>query len=360
MNTQSRIFVAGHRGLVGSAVMNELERRGYAYIIAATSSELDLRNQAATLRFFEEHKPEFVFLCAAKVGGIVANNTYKADFIYDNMAIALNVIHSAYAVGVKKLLNLGSSCIYPKFAEQPISENSLLTGLLEPTNEPYAIAKIAAIKLCRYFNEQYHTDFISAMPTNLYGENDNYNLETSHVLPAMMRKFVLAKALNDGNYDLIRADFSTTALGFAIDATQATASEESIRSTLSQFGITEKSITLWGSGSPLREFLHSRDLANACVYIMESLNASAIGEVINVGFGSDISIRDVAQLIKEVVGYKGTIEWDTTKPDGTPRKLMDSSRINTLGWTPSISLRAGLEQTIRKYIATIQAASKNN
>ncbi|MEQ9220308.1 MAG: GDP-L-fucose synthase [Cyclobacteriaceae bacterium] len=299
MDNSSKIFVAGHRGMVGSAIVRHLEADGFNNIIVKTSKELDLRNQQAVEEFFQTEKPEYVFLAAAKVGGIHANNTYRADFLYDNLAMEANVIHSAHTHKVKKLLFLGSSCIYPKMAEQPLKEESLLTGLLEPTNEPYAIAKIAGIKLCESYRDQYGDNFISAMPTNLYGPNDNYDLNNSHVLPALIRKFHSAKVNKDPN------------------------------------------VTVWGTGSPLREFLHVDDLAEALVFLMNNYDEKLF---VNVGYGADLSIKDLALLVKEVVGYEGELVFDTSKPDGTPRKLMDSSRIHKLGWKPKISLREGIAQ----------------
>lgn len=297
MDKSSKIFVAGHRGMVGSAIVRHLEVDGFNNIIVKTSKELDLRNQQAVENFFQSEKPEYIFLAAAKVGGIHANNTYRADFLYDNLAMEANVIHSSHTHSVKKLLFLGSSCIYPKMAEQPLKEESLLTGLLEPTNEPYAIAKIAGIKLCESYRDQYQANFISAMPTNLYGPNDNYDLNNSHVLPALIRKFHTAKVNNEPN------------------------------------------VTVWGTGSPLREFLHVDDLAEALVFLMNNYDEKLF---VNVGYGEDLSIKDLALLVKEVVGYEGELVFDTSKPDGTPRKLMDSSRIHKLGWKPRISLREGI------------------
>jgi GDP-L-fucose synthase len=283
--------------MVGSAIVRSLENQGYANLIYKTSKELDLTNQTQVQSFFENEKPEFVFLAAAKVGGIVANNTYRADFIYQNLMIQNNVIHAAYENGVTKLMFLGSSCIYPKNAPQPLKEEYLLTGLLEPTNEPYAIAKIAGIKMCEAYRDQYGCNFISVMPTNLYGPNDNYDLNNSHVLPALLRKFIEAKANGD------------------------------------------KTVTIWGSGTPLREFLHAADLASACLYLMKNYNESGL---VNIGVGEDISIIDLARLVKKIVGFEGEILTDTTKPDGTPRKLMDVSKLADLGWRSSITLEEGI------------------
>ena len=299
MEKEAKIYIAGHRGMVGSALQRNLQSKGYDNFITRTSSELDLRNQQAVSSFFDETKPDYVFLAAAKVGGIHANNIYKGEFIYDNLMIETNVIHAAYQNQVKKLMFLGSSCIYPKLAPQPLKEEYLLTGLLEPTNEPYAIAKIAGIKLCDAYRAQYGCNFISVMPTNLYGPNDNYNLDTSHVLPAIMRKMILAKQNGDPYMEI------------------------------------------WGSGSPKREFLYADDLAEACYFLMENYNEP---HPINVGTGNELSIMDLALNIKKIVGYKGQIRTNTSKPDGTPRKLMDVSKLNDLGWCASISLEEGLKQ----------------
>lgn len=305
LSSHHKIYVAGHRGMVGSALVRLLHQRGFTNIIVATHKELDLCNQQAVESFFETVRPEFVFLAAAKVGGIHANNTYKADFIYDNLVIASNIIHSAWKYKVQKLVNLGSSCIYPKHAPQPIKEEYLLSGPLEPTNEPYAIAKIAAIKLCQYFNEQYHTNFLSAMPSNLYGPGDNFELENSHVLPAMIRKFHDAKISN--------AD----------------------------------AVTLWGDGTPEREFLFVEDLVQGLLLMMQDISCEDMGSHINIGYGSDISIKNLALLVKDIVGYTGTIEWTPSMPNGTPKKLMDSSTIHTLGWHATTTLEQGIALSYR-------------
>ncbi len=309
MEKNARIFIAGHRGMVGSAIHRLLEKKGFSQLVLRTSKELDLRNQKVTEEFFNIEKPEYVFLAAAKVGGIVANNTYRADFIYDNIALQTNIIHSAKMAGVKKLLFLGSSCIYPRLAPQPLKEEYLLTGLLEPTNEPYAIAKIAGIKMCDAYRHQYGCNFISAMPTNLYGPNDNFDLETSHVLPALIRKIHRAKLAGD------------------------------------------KEVVIWGTGKPLREFLHVDDLAEACLFLMQHWNEPGH---INVGSGKEISIADLARLTAGVIGYNGSFVFDTTKPDGTPRKLMDVSRINKLGWKHTIELEqgiAGVYESVKKNLS---------
>lgn len=347
MNRASKIYVAGHRGMVGSAILKALRDRKYENFVTRTHAEMDLTRQADVEAFFYNEKPEYVFLAAAKVGGILANDTYKADFIYRNIMIAANVIHAAYQNGVKKLLNLGSSCIYPKFASQPMNEECLLTGVLEPTNESYAIAKISAIKLCRYYNEQYGTNFISAMPTNLYGPNDNYDLETSHVLPALIRKFYLAKLLQERDYDSIKTDFKKYGISCAKNV--ETLTEDEIANILNKYGIHGQYIRLWGSGSPFREFLYSEDLAQACVFLMKHHDSKDIGEFVNIGTGADIQIRDVALMIKEITGFSGEIQWDISKPDGTPRKLLDVGKINKLGWKAKIDLESGIRLSYTDY-----------
>lgn len=311
MNKQSKIYVAGHNGLVGSAIVRHLKANGYEHIIHKTSKELDLRNQLAVNEFFEKEKPEYVFLAAAKVGGILANSTYPAQFLYDNLMIQSNVIEAARINGVKKLLFLGSTCIYPKMASQPMKEEYLLTGELEPTNEPYALAKIAGIKMCNAYNKQYGTEFISVMPTNLYGPNDNFDLETSHVLPALMRKVHEAKVNN------------------------------------------EPSVTIWGSGTPLREFLHVNDMAAACVYLMGYRSSEEVGEFVNIGTGREVSIRELAELLCKVIGFDGELVFDTTKPDGTPRKLTDVTKLYKLGWKHKIELKEGVQDTYKWYFENV-------
>jgi GDP-L-fucose synthase len=339
----SKVYVAGHRGLVGSAILCALKSAGYKNIITRTSADLDLRRQAAVERFFDKEKPEYVFLAAAKVGGIHANSTYTADFIYDNIMIAANVINAAYRSGTKKLLNLGSSCIYPRFCRQPMKEESLLTGELEPTNEPYAIAKISAIKLCRYYNEQYGTNFVSLMPTNLYGPGDNFDLENSHVLPALIRKFHLAKLLSENRFEDIAKDLKL--FGNGTNATRKAA----IAGHLSKYGIATDSVTLWGSGKPFREFLYVEDLANAAVFVMERYDYKDIGEFINIGAGRDLKIKKMALIVKNIVGFKGAIKHDLFKPDGMPKKLLDITRIKSLGWEPKIQLEEGIKKTYQWY-----------
>ncbi len=305
MEKSAKIYVAGHRGMVGSAIVRELKNLGYQNILVRTSSELDLRNQSAVEAFYAAERPEYVFVSAAKVGGILANNTYRADFLYDNLSIQNNLIHFAHVYGVKKLLFLGSSCIYPKMAQQPLKEDYLLSGFLEPTNEPYAIAKITGIKMCEAYRDQYGCNFISAMPTNMYGPNDNYHPENSHVLPALIRKFHEAKV--QGN----------------------------------------DSVTVWGDGSPFREFLYADDLANALVYLMLNYNEK---QFVNVGFGDEITIKDLALLIQKVVGFEGQLTFDTTKPNGTPRKLMDSSRLFATGWKPTTQLEEGIKLAYQDFL----------
>lgn len=305
MNKNAKIYIAGHRGLVGSAIFRKLEKEGYNNLVLKTSKELDLRNKEAVDEFFELEKPDYVFLAAAKVGGIVANNEYPADFIRDNLLIQTNVIDAAYRNNVEKLLFLGSTCIYPKLAPQPLKEEYLLTGELEPTNEPYAIAKIAGIKMCESYNRQYGTKYISAMPTNLYGENDNFDLKTSHVLPALIRKFHEAKESN------------------------------------SAF------VEMWGTGTPKREFLYSDDLADACLFLMRNYEGN---EIVNIGVGEDITIKELGEKVKEVVGFEGEIRFDTTQPDGTPRKLVDTTKINLLGWKATTHLESGLQKAYRWFL----------
>lgn len=304
MEKNARIYVAGHRGMVGSAIVRKLDHEGHTNLLLKTSAELDLRNQQAVDSFFEDNRPEYVFLAAAKVGGIHANNVYRAEFLYDNLMIEANIIHAAYKHGVKKLLFLGSSCIYPKLAQQPLQEESLLTGALEPTNEPYAIAKIAGIKLCEAYRDQYGCNFISAMPTNLYGPNDNYDLNNSHVLPALIRKFHTAKVNG------------------------------------------ESEVEVWGTGSPLREFLHVDDLAEGCYHLMLNYNEKMF---VNIGTGEDLTIKALAELVRDIVGFSGQIRWNTEKPDGTPRKLMDVSRIHRFGWKHRIDLRNGIAAVYQEF-----------
>lgn len=349
----SKIYIAGHTGLVGSAILRNLQSKGYSNFALYPIEELDLKRQRLVEELFEKEKPEYIFIAAAKVGGIVANNTYKAEFIYDNLMIASNIIHSAYKYGVKKLLNLGSSCIYPKFAPQPMKEDYLLTGGLEPTNEPYAIAKIAAIKLCRYYNEQYGTDFISVMPTNLYGMNDNYNLETSHVLPALVRKMILGKFLHEYNFNALIGDVSLYRIGFGYDEKINKSNAEEIIDSLEKIGVSGDYIKVWGSGEVFREFLHVEDMAEACVFLMENYSHKEIGEFINIGTGTDIAIKDLVYLVKEITGYTGEIHFDKDKPEGTPKKLLDVSRLMNLGWKPKVTLEEGIKKVVADYLSLI-------
>ena len=395
MNKDSKIYIAGHLGLVGGGIWRAFERHGYTNLIGRSIDEVDLMNQAAVQEFFATEKPDVVVLVAAKVGGIQANSLYRGQFIYENMMIEMNVIHAAKEHGVKKLLFLGSSCIYPKLAPQPLKEEHLLTGPLEPTNEPYAIAKIAGIRLCDAYNRQYGTNFISAMPTNMYGPGDNYHPENSHVLPAMIRKMHLARLLECG-------DFDELALVYAHEQkseVKGPTSEGELLDWLTTSGISQSSalcppaaanamadkptpdlrpltpdlcpptsgarrvtLALWGSGTPLREFLYSDDLAEACVFLVENANyeemaftddSGTVQSHINVGSGREITIKGLAETVKEVIGFGGELEWDTSKPDGTPRKLMDSSRINSLGWTPQIDLKEGIAHAYQDYLSRV-------
>ncbi len=420
MQVDSKIYVAGHTGLVGSAVLRALKKHGYKNIVTKDFQDLDLRSQAQVEAFFQENRPEYVFLAAAKVGGIWANSTQKADFIYDNLMISANVIHASHKFGVKKLLNLGSSCIYPKNAPQPLKEEYLLSGLLEPTNEAYAIAKISALKLCRYFNEQYGTNFISVMPTNLYGQNDNFNLETAHVLPAMIRKFHLAKLLAAKDFSSIRSDFEKFGLPqpgaspkgdgssrLRLDSYGAQASrplilpcppklsqakagslskdrpavpgvatkgegwepvegcelqkrsieifsDSEITELLAKFGITPEALVLWGTGAVYREFLHVDDLGLALILLINNYDFKDLGECINIGVGTDLKISELAQLIKNIVGFDGDIKFDHASSDGTPRKLLDVNRISKLGWRVQTPLESGIKKTYEWYCDSYQ------
>jgi GDP-L-fucose synthase len=366
MKSNSRIYVAGHLGLVGSALWKNLQAKGYTNLIGRTISELNLMDTQAVNQFFETERPEYVILAAAKVGGIVANNTYRGQFIYENLMIQNNVIHAAYLYGVKKLLFLGSTCIYPREAPQPMPEDCLLTGPLEYTNEPYAIAKIAGIKLCESYNLQYGTNFISVMPTNLYGPNDNFDLEKSHVLPAMLRKMYLGKCLEENNWDAIRLDLNKR----PIEGISGENTNNEILTILLKYGIRINSsefaqlasVELWGTGTPLREFLWSEEMADACVFLMENVdfkdtirdNSHSIREIrnthINIGTGIEITIRDLAYLIKEKIGFKGELVFNTDKPDGTMRKLTDPSKLHSLGWHHKIEIDEGIERLYQWYI----------
>ncbi|MFW5830984.1 MAG: GDP-L-fucose synthase family protein [Prolixibacteraceae bacterium] len=370
MDLNSKIYVAGHTGLVGSAIWKNLKNKGYKNLIGRSLSELNLLDQEATAQFFEKEKPEFVFLAAAKVGGIVANNTYRGEFIYENLTIQNNVIHNAWKSGVKKLLFLGSTCIYPKESPQPMKEEYLLTSPLEYTNEPYAIAKIAGIKLCESYNLQYKTNFISVMPTNLYGPNDNFDLEKSHVLPALLRKIYLAKSLEENNLGAIREDLQKR----PIENVDGEASEEEMETILGKYGVNKTngtvSVEIWGTGKPMREFLWSEEMADACVFLMENVDFKDVlkemkgdyaednsgkpkGEIrnthINIGTGNEISIKNLAELIKKTVGFKGELFFNTSKPDGTMRKLTDPGKLNALGWKHQIDIEEGVHKIYEWY-----------
>ncbi len=349
MNKEAKIYVAGHEGLVGSALVRTLHKEGYNNLITRSFTDLDLRNQSTVDEFFYNEKPEYVFLAAAKVGGILANNTYKAEFIYDNIMIAANVIHASYKSGVKKLLNLGSSCIYPKNAPQPLKEEYLLTGPLEQTNEPYAIAKIAAIKLCQYYNEQYGTNFISVMPTNLYGPNDNFNLETAHVLPALLRKFHLAKLLQRDDFETIKIDLQKHKIGYGLDEKVKFQDHTNISAILQQVGITAHNVTLWGTGKPRREFLYVDDLAESIIFLIKNNNANDIGQIINIGDGVDVSVKDLAEIIKAIVEFNGQVLLDATKPDGVDRKLLNVTMVTKLGWASKNTLEKGIKKLYQWY-----------
>lgn len=354
MRLDSKIYVAGHRGLVGSAIWKELQEKGYHNLVGKTSKELDLTDYVATKQFFDEEKPDYVFLAAAYVGGIMANNTFRADFITKNLQIQNNVISLAFDYKVKKLLFLGSTCIYPREASQPISENELLTNTLEYTNEPYAIAKIAGLKMCESYNIQYGTDFISVMPTNLYGPNDNFDLEKSHVLPAMIRKIYLSHMLMNKNWEQIKKDLTKR----PVERITGESSQEEISAVLEKYGIFGDKVVLWGTGTPMREFLWSEDMADACIFIMENIgfndlsaNKTEIRNThINIGTGKDITIRDLSALIAKTIGYGGTIEFDANKPDGTMRKLVDVSKLNALGWKHKIEIEEGIQSIFNWYL----------
>ena len=353
MDKQSKIYVAGHRGLVGSAIWNSLKAKGYTNLVGRTHAELDLMDGVAVRQFFDDERPEYVVLAAAHVGGIMANLMYRADFIYQNLQIQQNVIGESYRHGVNKLLFLGSTCIYPREAPQPIPENALLTSPLEYTKEPYAIAKIAGLKMCESFNLQYGTDYIAVMPTNLYGPRDNFHLERSHVLPAMVRKMHLSHLLREGDFAGIRADLARR----PVEGVDGAASERAIIEVLAKYGITPSQLTLWGTGAPLREFLWSEDMADACVYCLENISFSDLRgtgpEVrnchINIGTGKELTIRELAELVRQTVGYSGEIRWDRSKPDGTMRKLTDPSKLHSLGWRHRMEIEDGVPALYRWY-----------
>ncbi len=351
MDLNSKIYVAGHAGMVGSAIVRNLESKGFKNIVTRTFDELDLLKERDVEAFFDQEQPEYVILAAAKVGGIVANNIYRAQFIYENLMIQNHVIHQSFKHGVKKLLFLGSSCIYPKFAAQPISEDALLTGILEETNEPYAIAKIAGIKMCEAYHSQYGCNFISVMPTNLYGPNDNYDLEKSHVLPALIRKMLLGKYLSENDMTKIRKDFSKR----NVEGVDGTYSDNVILKVLDKYGINRDSetttVTLWGSGSPKREFLYVDDMADASVFVFMNYDApDKTPSHINIGCGEDLEIRELALMVKKITGFDGEIVWDKSKPDGTPRKLLDVTRLKSIGWEPKVTLEDGIQRVVYNYL----------
>lgn len=353
MHRDSKIYIAGHRGLVGSAIWKNLEEKGFKNLVGRTSSELDLTDSVAARKFFEEEEPEYIFLAAAYVGGILANNTYRADFLLKNLQIQNNVISLAYEFKVKKLLFLGSTCIYPKNAHQPISEDELLTNVLEYTNEPYAIAKIAGLKLCESYNIQYGTNFISVMPTNLYGPNDNFDLEKSHVLPAMVRKIYLSKCLKENNWNAIQKDLNKR----PIEEICGVISKEEITTVLNKYGVFEDRVELWGTGKPLREFLWSEEMADACVFIMQNVDFKDLhqgGEIrnthINIGTGRDITIKGLSHVIAQTIGFNGEIIFDESKPDGTMKKLTDVTKLNNLGWKHNVEVEEGVERMISWYL----------
>lgn len=355
LDKDSKIYVAGHRGLVGSAIMKNLRDRGYTNVTGRTHAELDLLDPVAVRTFFDAQRPEAVVLAAAHVGGIMANSTYRADFIYQNLQIQQNVIGEAFRHGVQRLLFLGSTCIYPREAPQPITEDALLTSPLEYTNEPYAIAKIAGMKLCESLNLQYGTDYVAVMPTNLYGPNDNFHLENSHVLPAMVRKVHLAKLLGEDNWEAVRADLSRR----PVSTVTADAPEADILAALAAFGIEPGKVTLWGTGSPLREFLWSEDMADACVHILLNVGFDSLRDIagtpvrnthINIGTGKEVTIKDLAAMVAAATGFAGSIQWDASKPDGTPRKLCDVTRLHNLGWHHSVELDDGIRRLYNWYL----------
>ncbi|MBQ5749790.1 MAG: GDP-L-fucose synthase [Bacteroidaceae bacterium] len=355
MDKSAKIYVAGHRGLVGSAIWNNLLSKGYTNLVGRTHAQLDLLDAVAVRRFFDEEQPEYVVLAAAHVGGIMANNTYRADFIYENLQIQQNVIGESFRHNVKKLLFLGSTCIYPREAPQPMSEETLLTSPLEYTNEPYAIAKIAGLKLCESFNIQYGTNYIAVMPTNLYGPRDNFHLENSHVLPAMIRKIHLGKQLFDGNWDAVRTDLNLR----PVEGIDGSASQDNITRVLAKYGITSEAVTLWGTGTPVREFLWSEEMADASVFVLENIDfcdtySPHTKDIrnchINIGTGKEISIRDVAYLIVDTIGYAGELRFDATKPDGTMRKLTDVSKLHRLGWHHKIEIDEGVKRLYEWYL----------
>ena len=348
MEKDSKIYLSGHRGLVGSAILRRLQKEGFTNIITKSHSELDLCNQQAVEDFFEKEKPEYVILAAAKVGGIMANSQYPAEFIYQNLMIGTNIVHASYKNGVKKLLNLGSSCIYPRMAPQPMKEDCLLTSELEKTNEAYALAKISIIKLCKYYNEQYGTNYISAMPTNQYGIGDNFNMETAHLLPMILRRFHLAKLLQNNDFEAIKRDIKRYKLGWGLDEK---VNDDNLEEILNTLGAYRNKVVLWGDGSVYREMMNSDDLADACVYLLMNKDYNEIGELVNITKGDDIQLKDLFEIVKRVVGFNGELVYDKSKPNGTPRKLMDAAHIKELGWQPKIELEQGIKDFYNWYLS---------
>jgi GDP-L-fucose synthase len=351
MDKNAKIYIAGHLGMVGSAIKRNLELKGFTNFVTHSLEDLDLLKEQDVAKFFREEKPEYVVLAAAKVGGIIANMTYRAQFIYENLMIQNHVIHQSYVHGVKKLLFLGSSCIYPRLADQPIHEDALLTGVLEDTNEPYAIAKIAGIKMCEAYHAQYGCNFISIMPTNLYGQNDNYDLEKSHVLPALIRKMYIGKCLIESDWTKLRTDLNKR----PIEGVNGSYSDDVILQLLNKYGISqtneEVSVTLWGTGSPMREFLHVDDMADSSVFLLLNYDApDSMPSHVNAGCGVDLTIKELSEIVRKTVSYEGKIIWDSSKPDGTPRKLLDVTKLNSLGWKPSITLEEGIRRVVSVYV----------
>ncbi len=348
MEKNSKIYIAGHRGLVGSAIHRRLQAEGYTNIICRTSSELDLTKQADVEKFFNEERPEYVVLAAAKVGGIIANSKYPADFIYRNLMISTNIINSCYLYGVKKLVNLGSSCIYPRMAQSPIKEEYLLTGAFEPTNEAYALAKVSALKMCDFYNRQYGTNFISLMPTNLFGENDNFNMETAHLLPMVLRRFHLAKHYDENNIEAIKHDLSCNPIGWGLDDKINSMKLEDI---LEKIGISKGKVKLWGNGSVYRELMSSNQLADAVLYFLKNIDYKDINGFVNITSGQDIKLSDLFEIVKNISGYRGEIEYDTSMPNGMPRKLMDSAKLFSLGWKPEYNLEKDIKEYYNWYLS---------
>lgn len=354
MEKAAKIYVAGHTGLVGSAIMRRLQKNGYENLIVRAHAELDLTDQAAVMRFFEAERPDYVFLAAAKVGGIIANKSYPADFIYTNLMIGLNIVNAAYRTGVKKLMNLASSCIYPKDVKQPMKEECLLTGDLEKTSEAYSLAKISILKMCAYYNRQYGTDYLTVMPPNQYGIGDNFSMETAHFLPMIIRRFHLAKLLERRDFDGIRKNLKKDSLGWGLDAEIDFQNEESLEKACNAVGAYRDKVTAWGDGSVYRELMNSDDLAEICVELMNTKNASDLGEFINIGTGEDVQMKDLLNMVKQIVGFDGKIEFDSSKPNGVFRKLLDSSRMNALGIRPKQTIQDGIRNFYKWYLDTLE------